>query len=238
MSRMALRAILFDLDGTLYQSLPSSGKAFNDYIRSLGVDISDEDEIRAARWTHFYFANSFEIHTDEQAFPENGAFWTNFAQRRLVALGLSASEAAALAPRAAAYMAEHYKPIFFVPREVFPLLKKLQAAGYKMGVVSNRKKPFWEKLIDLNLSPYFEFALAGGEVHAYKPDSAIFERALERCGAAAEETLYVGDNYFADVVGARQLGIPSVLYDPEGLFHDFDCAAIRSFDELPAFLQA
>jgi FMN phosphatase YigB (HAD superfamily) len=46
----------------------------------------------------------------------------------------------------------------------------------------------------------------------------------------------VGDNWFADVVGAKAAGLTPVLYDPRGIFDDPECAVIRSFDELPRLL--
>jgi FMN phosphatase YigB (HAD superfamily) len=42
----------------------------------------------------------------------------------------------------------------------------------------------------------------------------------------------VGDNYFADVVGARRAGLQPVLYDPRALYPEADCPIITSFDQL------
>ena len=47
----------------------------------------------------------------------------------------------------------------------------------------------------------------------------------------------MGDNYYADVIGARRAGLMPVLYDPQGIFPDPDCASIASFDELPTMLK-
>ena len=58
------------------------------------------------------------------------------------------------------------------------------------------------------------------------PMSGIFEEALRRAGTSAPETMYVGDNYFADVVGSHRAGLRPVLYDPSGLFPDVECAII------------
>jgi len=54
----------------------------------------------------------------------------------------------------------------------------------------------------------------------------------------AHETVYVGDNYFADIVGARRAGLQAGLYDPRFMFPDADCITIRSFDELITVIQA
>jgi FMN phosphatase YigB (HAD superfamily) len=53
----------------------------------------------------------------------------------------------------------------------------------------------------------------------------------------AGEVIYVGDNYYADVVGARAAGLQPVLYDPLGIFPEADCATIRSFDQLNSIVK-
>jgi putative hydrolase of the HAD superfamily len=101
-----------------------------------------------------------------------------------------------------------------------------------MGVISNRDQPFQELLHEHGIGEYFDFALAAGEVQVWKPDPGLFEHALERVGLAPADAIYVGDNYYADVVGSRSAGLKPVLYDPLGIFPDPDCTTIKSFDEL------
>lgn len=226
-----IKAILFDLDGTLRHNKPSGDQIFIQYLIGLGLKISDEDETRAQRWEHYYFAYSPEIQKDQEKYRDRAEFWVNFARRRLVALGCHPREAQTLAPGASAYMADHYKPQTHVPEEVFPLLASIKECGYVLGVVSNRDDPFHEELKDLKLDSYFKFALAGGEVDSFKPDPRIFEHALELAGTSAGETIYVGDNYFADIVGSRRAGLVPVLLDPVGLFPEADCDVIKSFHE-------
>jgi putative hydrolase of the HAD superfamily len=78
--------------------------------------------------------------------------------------------------------------------------------------------------------------LASGEVGVSKPNPGIFYAAMERLGATAEESLYVGDNYWADVVGAKRAGLTPVLFDPHGLFPEADCAILKRMDELLSWL--
>ena len=117
------------------------------------------------------------------------------------------------------------------------LLPKLIESGYKMAVISNREKPFQEEVETLGLAPFFAFSLAGGEVNAWKPEPDIFFHACRRLGVIPAESVYVGDNYFADVVGSRSAGLQPVLYDPRGIFPEAGCPIIKSFDELPAILR-
>ncbi len=133
-------------------------------------------------------------------------------------------------------MEEFYRPQSIVPEDVKRLLPVLVEKGYKMAVVSNRSEPFQEEIEALGLAPYFAFALAGSEVNAWKPEPDIFYHACRRLEVTPAESVYVGDNYFADVVGARSAGLLPVLYDPRGIFPEAGCPIIKSFDDLPALL--
>lgn len=237
-SSKPIKAILFDLDGTLRHHLPTGGEVFVKYARSLGLPITEEDKIRAEHWEHYYFAFSPEIQADGKMFKDDAkGFWSNFAKRRLVALGVRPADAVELAPRASAYMEEFYKPEVHVPQEAYELLKFLKESGYVLGMVSNRETPYHDEIKNLKLDSYFRFILAGGEVNSYKPDKVIFKRALEMAGTSAQETVYIGDNYFADIIGAHRSALIPVLYDPGSLFPDAECAVIKSFAELPALLK-
>lgn len=233
-----IKAVLFDLDGTLFHHFPSSGEVFLGYVRSIGFQVSAEDNIRAEHWVHYYFAHSPEIQEDSKMFGDDSkGFWGNFLRRRLVACGLHPAKAAELAPQTAIHMSEAYKPETHVPEDARTLLKFLKESGYMLGMVSNRESPYHQEMEKLEMHSYFQFFLAGGEVNSFKPDSLIFERALELAGTSAHETMYVGDNYFADIVGSQRAGLKPVLYDPISLFPDADCAVIKSFAELPELLK-
>lgn len=227
------KAILFDFDGTLKHHLPTGGEVFTNYVISLGLPVTEEDRRRAAIWEHYYFASSPEIKADREKFDDaEGGFWFHFAHRRLTALGCPPTLVPELGPKASAHMRENYKPETRMPQETHTVLAKLRESGYKLGVVSNRDHPFQEEIDELGLKDYFHFSLAAGEVNSWKPDPGIFVHAAKMAGTTLEETLYVGDNYFADVIGARRAGLGPVLYDPKRLFHEPGCPVIESFDEL------
>jgi FMN phosphatase YigB (HAD superfamily) len=232
-----IKAVLFDLDGTLRHHIPGGGKVFTDYAISLGLPIGPEDRVRAARWEHYYFANSPEIKADSVLFKEDEKFWVTFGRRRLVVLGCSPAQAEELSPQFSAHMRANHHPQVHVPEEARTLIAALKVAGYILGVVSNRETPYHEQLEEMGLRDHFHFTLAGGEINAYKPDRVIFDEALRRAGTSAPETMYVGDNYFADVVGSRRAGLRPVLYDPIGLFPEAGCEVIQSFEQLPSRLQ-
>jgi HAD superfamily hydrolase (TIGR01549 family) len=233
-----IKAVLFDLDGTLRHYLPSAGEVFVEHVRSIGFPVSEEDWVRAEHWVHYYFAHSPEVQEDHKTFQDNSnGFWVNFTNRRLLACGLHQAQADEIASRVSTYMGEFYKPQIHVPEDAHTLLNFLQESGYMLGMVSNRDKPYRDEMQEMKLDCYFQFFLAAGEVNSFKPDPFIFEHALELAGTSASETMYVGDNYFADILGSRRAGLKPVLYDPISLFPNADCAVIKSFAEIPALLK-
>jgi len=233
-----IKAIFFDLDGTLRHSVPEGGSVFSDYVMSLGLHIDNEDRLRAMRWEHEYWASSVDLREDLIAHSDDtDNFWIEYSRRRLIALGASPDWAKVFAPKASAHMGEEYKPESIVPADVRRTLPELKKAGYFMAVLSNRDKPFDDVLLSHGIREFFEYSLAAGEVDIYKPEPGVFEHALKQTNLTAGETVYIGDNYYADVIGARRAGLRPVLYDPNGIFPEADCPTIKSFDELTSVLK-
>jgi HAD superfamily hydrolase (TIGR01549 family) len=233
-----IKAVFFDLDGTLRHSVPSGGEVFTDYVITLGLKVNEEARLRALRWEHLYWANSVDLRDDLLAHSgETEKFWIEYSRRRLIALGASSEEASEYAVKASVHMGEFYRPESIVPDDVRRTLLQLKEAGYILAVISNRDKPFLDVLKEHGIAEFFDFSLAGGEINAFKPEPGIFEHALQRVSLSPREAIYVGDNYYADVVGARRAGLQPVLYDPIGIFPDPDCATIKSFDELNSLIK-
>ena len=233
-----VKAIFFDLDGTLRHSVPTGGEVFTQYVVNLGLRVNSEDRIRAVRWEHLYWASSPDLSNDILAHTfDTENFWTEYSRRRLIALGTAPAMAIELAPEVSRHMGEVYKPESVIPDDVRKTLAELKQAGYLMAVLSNRDKPFQDVLDSHAISEFFSFSLAGGEVHSYKPNPGLFEHALNRAGIAPNEAIYVGDNYFADVVGSRRAGLRPVLFDPDMIFPEADCTTIRSFNELKSTIK-
>jgi len=234
-----IKAVFFDLDGTLRHSVPEGGDVLNEYVASLGHSFTEEDRLRAKRWEHHYWASSADLRDDLIAHsPDTDNFWIEYSRRRLIALGTSPEWANDHAPLTSAHMGEMYRPQSIVPDDVRRTLPLLRDAGYVMAVISNRDKPFQDTLASHDLSEFFPYALAAGEVDSYKPEPGVFEHALQQMKVIASETIYVGDNYYADIVGALNAGLVPVLYDPNHIFPDADCLTIRSFDELLPLIEA
>ena len=119
-----------------------------------------------------------------------------------------------------------------VPPEVRTSLDALRGR-FRMSVISNANGTVRDKLERVGLAGYFETILDSHEEGVEKPDPAIFRRAMERTGAAPSESLYVGDMYHIDVVGARAAGMEAVLLDPAGHHAGKDVRRLPTIAGLP-----
>jgi HAD superfamily hydrolase (TIGR01662 family) len=227
------KAIFYDLDGTLRESQPSGRDLFVQHAIHLGLQITPADRLRSARWEHAYWASSDELRADIERFEQKeGDFWRNYSLRQLCALGCDEQSAYEYAPHISAFMATNYIANDMLLDGVPETLAVLQKKGYALAVVSNRSQPFDDYLREKEIWSYFNFALAAGQVQAWKPAPEIFLQAAQRAGVQPDEAVYIGDNYFADIVGARRAGLIPVLYDPRGVFPEADCAIIQTHDQI------
>ncbi len=72
----------------------------------------------------------------------------------------------------------------------------------------------WIKLEHSGLKPFFEHIIISEEVGTQKPDKKIFEIAMERASATADDCVMIGDNYLTDIAGAKSAGMDQIYFNP------------------------
>lgn len=94
------------------------------------------------------------------------------------------------------------------------------------------------KMASSGLTDYFQHIITNQKADAKKPDRRIFEFALKVSDASLEESLMIGDNYEADVLGALGMGMDVVYYNPANLPVDGQAPTyeIKHLKELIAIL--
>jgi HAD superfamily hydrolase (TIGR01549 family) len=229
------KAVFFDLDGTLRVNDPPALDIFYRITAELGFETDSNLRRIGERWVSEYWADSDELKKDIERFGEyrdNAAFWKNHAWRHLRKIGADDNMASSIAGELTERMRDEYQPNDLVPESVFPTLIKLRDAGFRLGLVSNRSRPMDELVDELGLSEYFELILTAGEVGWYKPDPRLLQYAADKLNAEPSKSLYIGDNYYADVLGARAAGMTPVLVDPRQIYEDADCLVIEDIAEI------
>jgi len=231
----AYQAVIFDLDGTLRESNPHFMDALHNTLQDMGIEVDPFRWRITERWVHEYWAQSPEIIEDVRVYGQEQV-WNRFLTRLMSKVGhphANEEEVQAFGD----HMRQIHKPTSEPTPGAIEVLTTLQDQDLTLGVLSNRGKAFDEELAELGLADFFDFTLAAGEVGVWKPRPEIFLAALERAQVDADAAIYIGDNYYADIVGAREAGIDAILVDWRRVFTDVRGPRVeRIIDILPYIL--
>ncbi len=100
---------------------------------------------------------------------------------------------------------------------VAEMLATLDERGVRMGVVTNSFENHLEPILRrLDLIDYFEVLVDGGVVHTYKPNPRPFTYVIDNVCVTRESVLVVGDEFYADIVGAHNAGIDAIWINMRG----------------------
>jgi putative hydrolase of the HAD superfamily len=89
---------------------------------------------------------------------------------------------------------------------------------------------------DAGLERFFHNVVASEMLGFEKPERACFDTFITRTSLAPSTTLYVGNEYVADVIGARHAGLTPLLVDRSGKMRAADCVRITSLAQLTPVL--
>jgi len=90
------------------------------------------------------------------------------------------------------------------------------AHRYKIHIITNGFKEVQEiKMQSSGILHYFEHFFYSEDVGVKKPHPEIFHKALEKCQCSTKDVLMIGDDWGADIIGARNVGIDQVYYNPK-----------------------
>lgn len=181
---MRIRSVIFDLDGTLLNTLDDLADACNRALARMGHPLHPTDAYR-----HFI---------------GNGA-------RMLCTRMLPEEVQSEEAERAHALFDEEYRDHMFDKTAPYPgipaLLEELVRRELLLGVVSNKPDIFVQSIVERYFPGVFRAVSGPRDGHA-KPDPAGVLSVLERFGVPPEEALYVGDSD-VDMLTARNAGVHS-----------------------------
>jgi putative hydrolase of the HAD superfamily len=109
---------------------------------------------------------------------------------------------------------------------------------YQVAVISNADGKIEDVLQRCGVADCFRTITDSGLVGYEKPHPEIFRHALKRMNAAPEQSLYVGDVYSVDYLGATAAGMKAVLMDIPGAYRDKGAPRVESLEELQRMLRA
>jgi len=186
-----IRALAFDLDGTLVDSVPGLAEAVDRTLSALQLPAAGVP--RVATW----IGNGADI------MVERALNWA--LQRQPEADQLR--DGRALFDKFYAETAEAGTTLF---PHVAQTLDKLSAAGIPLALVTNKPTPFIAPLLRaLGIERHFSLVIGGDDVAAKKPHPAPLFLVLGKFGLLPQELLFVGDSR-NDILAAKAAGCPCV----------------------------
>jgi putative hydrolase of the HAD superfamily len=201
------RAVLFDLDDTLFDHRGSSRAALAEIHRrhASGSDFEVFERHHARILEDLHLDVLAGRRTLDDARQER-------FRRVFAAVGTELSEAEAEGV-AAAYRSG-YVPAWRPVAGAADLVAALRPHA-RIGVISNNlMEETREKIAFCRLTSLVDVVVVSGDEGISKPDPRIFHIALDRLGVAAAETVMVGDSWAADITGAARAGIRAIWFNP------------------------
>ena len=211
-----LRAVLFDLDGTLMDHDAARVAGLQAHLDGRLPDLEARELERLdGEWRRLE-----ALHYDEYA--SGRCSFMEQRRRRAYgiheALGRELESDAAADEWFAAYL-DHYRAAWSAFEDAIPALDALITVNreIKLAVVTNGEgEPQRAKLAAIGLAERFALVVASGEVGVSKPDRAIFLLACERLGVEPANAAHVGDRLDLDANGAAAAGLRGIWLDQPG----------------------
>ncbi len=167
-----IKAVLFDLDGTLVDSLYDLADSANYALESKGYPTHEAEKYK-------YFVGDGMKKLMERVLPENHR---------------SEAEILDLLQIFLAWYGKHYTDKTYVYDGIIPLLDSLKNKGIKLGVVTNKADDMAQKVVEKLLSGYFDYVLGKCERFPTKPNPAATLYVMQEMNVNPSECIFIGDS--------------------------------------------
>ena len=230
-----IKAITFDLYGTLAGFTPSRYEIQSKAASKFGLTLT-EDDISQGYLKADEFMSKQNASSPIRSMDNNEKLRFFAEYERLI---LSESEPSIELNTCLNVWKEiqkiPYKLTVF--NDVKPVLKTLREEGFILAVITNMNTTGTEILDQLGLTTHIDFAITSLDANAEKPDQRIFELAFSKAKCEPMENIHVGDQVLSDINGAKQIGSHYILIDRYSVNEAFtDGPRITGLFQLPELI--
>lgn len=232
---LKIKAILFDLVGTLIYVKDSVGTVYSNIAKSFGIEADPKK-----------LDNSFLNVIHNEPPPTGGEkeekkWWRKIVYETFVGAchGMPLPQQIFDQIFEAIYKEFTRKSTWGIYPDVIPTLEKLHGVGadpcvcpIKIGLISNFDNRLEIILKEINLFKYLDTLSYSGKVGFSKPDPRIFQFALKELNVLPEEAIYIGDSLDDDYYPACDLSISAILIDRDKKCLDKNVKKITGLDEI------
>ena len=222
--------LFFDLDRTLWDFESNSKAALKVIFNDLKINTKQID------FNQFY-STYVAINSDLwKAYRNNKISKSELRIKRfkdtLIKLQVDENELASELSRLYIKLSPYQTKLF---PNVINVLSELKNQGYGMHIITNGFKEVQGiKLKKSGLIQYFDEVICSEEIGFLKPAKEIFSYSLTKSGALLNNSMMIGDDYKADILGAQNFGMKALYFTPNKkqleLKEDFE---FSNFNQLP-----
>jgi putative hydrolase of the HAD superfamily len=195
-----VRAVSFDVGGTLIDPWPSVGHVYAAAAAKAGLENYDPEHLNA-RFRRAWLAKR-EFDYSKQAWAKLVIETFDGAEKAFGARSAFFEQLYSRFTEASAWR---------IYEDVVPALEALRRRGLRLAVISNWDERLRPLLRNLGLDGFFDVIEVSAESGFHKPAPEIFHRAADKLGVSAAAVLHIGDSGVEDVTGAQDAGLKSVL---------------------------
>jgi putative hydrolase of the HAD superfamily len=199
-----IRAVTFDVGGTLIYPWPSVGDVYCTVAAEYGYSnllAAEVDQQFAKAWK------------SRSSFDYSRSAWAGLVRQTFEGLLEQPVEQGFFD---ALYCRFESAKVWRLYDDVWPALHNLRSQGIKLGIISNWDERLRTLLRELELEEFFDPIIISCEAGYAKPSRQIFERAIEALQLPVDSILHVGDSLEDDVRGAQRAGLSSAHLKREG----------------------
>ena len=229
-----IKAVFFDFFNTLAGYEPSREAIYEQTCGDLGITIIAKDIYNTLVQADLFMRDEeARIPIERRSPDEQRAFYTQYINMAFSGCNVQVDSNTAVK----IFTELQKRPWQFqVFKDVFPTLQELKSRGLVLGLISNVGKDMSDTYEKLGLTEYLDSCTNSLETGYDKPQKEIFLKATEKCAVAPEESIFVGDQYDIDIVGARNSNMLPLLIDRNNWFAEItDCNRIQSLNEITCF---
>ena len=216
---MDIKAVAFDVNGTLVRILADDNeerifRAAAHFLTYQGIDLH-RHQLRDL----YFQAMKEQLRTSQEKYPEfDGAgIWRSIIDDH--GTDFTRALPAGKLEQMPVFLTEMARGISRRRLGLYPYVREVLDAlrpRYPLALVTDAQSEYARgELHKVGLLGYFDPIIVSGD-HGYrKPDQRLFQLALDGMAVAAGETLYVGNDMYRDIYGAREAGLTTVMFDSD-----------------------
>ena len=234
---MAIKAVFFDMYGTLAGFRPSRYEVQSEACGRFGIHVTPDGITAGYALADAFMAKQNSVSPLRLLSPaDTEQFFAEYERLVLRGAGVDVTAERALEVWRALSRVEYG---FAAYDDAAPVLDALAERGLVVGMITNIAGDGAGLAASIGLTGRLDVVVTSGEVRAEKPSRRIFDVALRRAGVGARDAVHVGDQPATDIDGALGAGLAAVLIDRDGNHPGFRrCPRIVSLFELPGVLDA